>query len=114
MKAITTHVLDTTRGRGAHGVEVVLALRLGAGPEWHTLAQEVTDENGRVGGFKTEPAFAAGVYRLRFGLGAYFDRQGSTTFYPYADVVFHVADPRQHYHVPLLASPHGYTTYRGT
>jgi 5-hydroxyisourate hydrolase len=114
MSGITSHVLDTARGRPAAGVAVSLARK---GPDgWTELAATCTDSNGRVGNLL--PAHvknAAGTYRLRFDVGAYFAIQpgGAGPFYPYIDIVFEIRDAEA-YHVPLLVSPFGYTTYRGS
>lgn len=113
MSAITTHILDTARGRPASGVAVVLAQR--RGDAWTELAAGTTNADGRIGDLlPAEHSLAAGVYRLSFALEAYFRRHEVEAFYPAADVVFQVRDPEQHYHVPLLLSPFGYTTYRGS
>jgi 5-hydroxyisourate hydrolase len=114
MSAITTHVLDTAAGRPARGVPVRLEL-LTDGKGWMKLAERMTDPDGRVkdllaDGAKLDP----GTYRLTFGTGAYFAAQKIATFYPEANVVFEIRDPGQHYHVPLLVSPFGYSTYRGS
>ena len=113
MSGISTHVLDTSRGGPAQGVEVVLEA---AGPQgaWREMGRETTDADGRcrdlLGG---EPA-AGGDYRLRFETGAYFERQGTPAFHPRIEVTFTVTDPARGHHVPLLLSPFGYTTYRGS
>ena len=114
MSGITTHVLDTSAGRPALGVPVRLEVRSDA-KGWVTLAERVTDGDGRVkdllaAGSKLD----AGTYRLTFGTGAYFAAQGQSTFFPEASVVFEVRDVGQHHHVPLLLSPFGYSTYRGS
>jgi 5-hydroxyisourate hydrolase len=96
VSGITTHVLDTSRGRPAAGLGVTLE-RASAG-EWQ-----------RVGSTKT-----AGTYRLVFDTGAYFQALGVAGFYPEVVVVFEVRDPAEHHHVPLLLSPYGYSTYRGS
>ncbi len=114
MSGITTHVLDTAAGRPAAGVPVRLELRT---PDrgWVTLAERATDADGRVrdlldGGARLD----AGTYRLTFGTGAYFAARGQDAFFPEAAVVFEVREPAQHHHVPLLLSPFGYSTYRGS
>lgn len=114
MSAITTHVLDTSKGRPASGVPVVLEFRA-AGHEWKVVGRGHTDADGRLksllpGGARLEP----GIYRLTFDAGAYFRAQNVDTFYPEVSLVFAVRDAAQHYHVPLLLSPYGYTTYRGS
>ncbi len=114
MSPITTHVLDLASGKPAAGVPVTLAVRQG-GQDWKTLGGGTTDADGRLKallpqGFRLE----AGTYRLQFNLAAYFRAQRMESFYPEASVVFTVHDTSQNYHVPLLLSPHGYTTYRGS
>ncbi len=113
MSGITTHVLDTSRGRPASGVPVLLEMRSEDG--WREIGRAETDPDGRArqllpaGSVLTE-----GVYRLTFGIETYFQAQGIEGFYPEASIVFHVRDTAQHYHVPLLLSPYGYSTYRGS
>ena len=110
MSGITTHVLDTSRGRPASGVPVVLEIRSDGG--WKELARAETDADGRVRNLLAAPT--TGVYRLTFGVEAYFQAQGIEGFYPEAAIAFHVRDANQHHHVPLLLSPFGYSTYRGS
>jgi 5-hydroxyisourate hydrolase len=105
---VSTHVLDTGRGRPAAGVPVRLDRHDGA--TWRPLAEDVTGADGRLGDL---PAPDAGAYRLRFGTGRYFAALEVETFYPEVSVVFTVAVPGEHHHVPLLVSPYGYSTYRG-
>jgi 5-hydroxyisourate hydrolase len=112
MTRITTHVLDTARGKPAAGVPVSLAVRTGEG--WTEIAAAPTDADGRVADLLPDGVTrAAGIYRLRFDTGAYFEAQGVPAFHPFVDVTFTV-DEGGHYHVPLLLSPWGYTTYRGS
>jgi 5-hydroxyisourate hydrolase len=105
---ISTHVLDTALGRPAVGIAVRLQARDG------TLLDEArTDADGRIAGLtgvSAEPA----AYHLRFDTGAYFAATGHEAFYPEVVVTFRIAEPRQHYHVPLLLSPFAYSTYRGS
>lgn len=113
MSAITTHILDTARGRPAAGVPVSLAVREG-GDRWNELAATLSDADGRVANLLPEDRRdPLGTYRLRFDVAEYFAAQGVTGFYPYVDVVFTVRDA-SHYHVPLLLSTWGYVTYRGS
>jgi len=113
MSAITTHVLDLARGKPAAGVPVRLERRGAAG--WEELGRAATDADGRARRLiGADAPFVAGVYRLTFELAAYFAALGVETFYPEAAIVFEVRDPREHHHVPLLVSPHGYSTYRGS
>lgn len=110
--SISTHVLDTARGRPATGVPVTLSHRP-AGGAWSVLGTAVTDGDGRVrelGGGVLD----AGVYRLEFDTALYFSQSGTSGFYPEVSVVFTLAHPGGHVHVPLLLSPFGYSTYRGT
>jgi len=114
MSGITTHVLDTSAGRPAAGMGVRLEVR-SADRGWVTLAERATDADGRVRDLLADGSrLDAGTYRLTFATGAYFASQGQRTFFPEASVVFDVRDPEQHHHVPLLLSPFGYSTYRGS
>lgn len=113
MSDITTHVLDTARGRPGVGVPVRLEIRTEGG--WEELGAGVTDQDGRLGGLTGGNGIPGeGAYRITFDTGAYFARQGVEGFYPEASVVFRVARPEEHHHVPLLLSPFGYVTYRGS
>jgi 5-hydroxyisourate hydrolase len=110
---ITTHVLDTARGRPAAGVTVILERRHQS--EWSPIGRGVTDEKGRLSTLTTDQPVTPGLYRLTFDTGAYERDNGvSTPFFPEATVTFSVRDEGDHYHVPLLLSPFGYTTYRGS
>lgn len=113
MSAITTHVLDTSRGRPAAGVPIVLERASDGG--WIRLGEGVTDADGRCRTL-VAPAtpVAHGTYRLTFDTGAYFHANGIHCFFPEVQVTFEVRESAQHYHVPLLVSPFGYTTYRGS
>ena len=114
MSGITTHVLDTAAGRPAAGVTVRLEVK-SDGRGWVILAERKTDADGRVRDLLADGArLDAGTYRLTFGTGAYFEAQRQATFFPEATVVFEIRDPAQHHHVPLLLSPFGYSTYRGS
>lgn len=114
MSAITTHVLDTALGRPAAGVRVVLE-QIDAREQWQVLGRGATDADGRLRTLMAQSvAPLPGVYRLVFDTRAYFDAQGVRAFYPQVIVTFEIAESDEHYHVPLLLSPFGYTTYRGT
>ena len=107
---ITTHVLDLASGRPAAGVAVLLERVAGAG-EIEPIGRGTTDANGRIAELGPSQ-LAAGVYRLRFDTGGYLgERVG---FYPEVAITIRIDDPAQHYHVPLLLGPWGYTTYRGS
>ena len=110
---ITTHVLDTARGRPARGVRVTLEIeRRGAFVE---LASGTTNDDGRVADLLPPGKAEPGTYRLTFHAGEYLKAAGlSTPFYPTVPVVFRVDEASEHYHVPLLLSPYGYSTYRGS
>ena len=114
MSAITAHVLDVSKGRPAMGLTVLLHIL--AGPEdWLELGRGQTDNDGRVrsllsAGTTVKP----GTYRLTFETGAFFQAAFAESFFPRVEVQFAVTDAGQHYHIPLLISPFGYTTYRGT
>ncbi len=107
---ITTHVLDTARGKPAAGIPVTLEWR---GDVWEPGGSGVTDADGRCRDILQRPR-AAGVWRLRFDVAGYFAALGVESFYPSVEICFEVRDPAQHYHVPLLIAPFGYSTYRGS
>jgi 5-hydroxyisourate hydrolase len=110
---LSTHVLDTSKGRPAAGMPVRLDRHDGT---WQPLAEAVTDDDGRLDGLLPGDSddSVAGTYRLRFGTGPYFAAASTETFYPEVSVVFVITDPGEHHHVPLLISPYGYSTYRGS
>ena len=112
MSGITTHVLDTARGQPAAGVRVTLE-SVGETKGASLTFEAVTDQDGRM----RQPlpwSVERGVYKLTFDTATYFASQGDEAFYPEVSVVFEIKDTSQHYHVPLLLSPFGYSTYRGS
>jgi 5-hydroxyisourate hydrolase len=114
MSVITTHVLDVSLGKPAEGVPVLLEGAADGGA-WTPLASGATDRDGRVQNLlEPHEPVGAGQYRLTFDTAAYYRRTGTVGFYPEVRIVFEIRDPRQHYHVPLLLSPYGYSTYRGS
>jgi len=114
MSTISTHILDTARGAPANGVNVNLQFQ-NPDDSWTQLAEAWTDEDGRVKPFfLVETHLSAGTYRLVFDTESYFSAQEIEFFYPQVSVVFKIGDDPQHYHVPLLISPYGYSTYRGS
>lgn len=114
MPAITTHVLDTTRGCPAAGVRVALE-RESADEQWRKVGHGVTDGNGRLNTLlPASSELGPGVYRLRFDTRTYFQEHGVRAFFPHVIVTFEVAETSGHYHVPLLLSPFAYSTYRGS
>jgi 5-hydroxyisourate hydrolase len=107
VSGITTHVLDTSRGCPAAGVPVVLERAVGSG--WDPVGRGTTDADGRASELlRSTPE--PGRYRLTFDTGSYLD----AGFYPEVSVTFVVEPGEEHYHVPLLLSPFGYSTYRGS
>ena len=109
---ITTHVLDIARGEPAEGITVILELRQDG--EWAPIGRGTTDEKGRVSTL-TEGSISPGTYRLTFDIDSFHRNQGQTVaFFPEVRITFNVRDPDQHFHIPLLLSPFGYSTYRGT
>ncbi|BDS11307.1 hydroxyisourate hydrolase [Aureispira anguillae] len=112
MSQITTHILDTSLGKPAAGVQI--SLQESNGNEWLTIATGVTNNDGRVANLLADgKLLAPGVYRMFFETGAYYKRLEIKTFYPEVGIVFEVFDD-SHYHVPLLLNPFGYSTYRGS
>jgi 5-hydroxyisourate hydrolase len=106
---ITTHVLDTAQGRPAKGVPIVLEKR--EGEAFRAIGRGLTDDDGRLKTLVPEgTSLEAATYRLTFDVAAY-DPSG---FFPSVSITFAVRDPAQHHHVPLLLSPFGYSTYRGS
>jgi len=114
MSGITTHVLDTSAGRPAAGVRVRLEMQDAAG-QWSPVGDGATDTDGRLRTLLPEGSSApAGVYRMCFETGAYYAARGQECFYPRAEITFQVKAGGGHYHVPLLLSPFGFSTYRGS
>jgi 5-hydroxyisourate hydrolase len=110
---ITTHVLDTSLGRPAAGVAIEL-YRIAADGGARLLGRGETDADGRLAGLLPARPIEAGRYRLDFAVGAYFAASGRASLYPAVSILFEVAEPAAHYHIPLLISPFGYSTYRGS
>jgi 5-hydroxyisourate hydrolase len=111
---ISTHILDVTRGRPAADVPVTLEFETAPGT-WQRLGEGRTNEDGRVKSLLPDGAsFAAGSYRITFAVRAYFTAFHAQSFYPEVAITFTVANPAEHFHVPLLLSPFGYSTYRGS
>jgi 5-hydroxyisourate hydrolase len=114
MSGVSTHVLDTARGKPAADVPVRLE-REESADRWKLVGEGRTDHNGRCGQLLgTGEKLSAGNYRLSFGTNSYFAAHKIEGFYPLVQVHFAVAAGEEHYHVPLLLSPNGYTTYRGS
>jgi len=111
MSRITTHVLDVATGSPA--ADVPVRLDRWAGGEWHLLAEAATDSDGRARLLEAQEKSQAGEYRLTFDVTSYYAEGGTESFYSTIPIIFRVGDA-DHYHVPLLLSPFGYSTYRGS
>ena len=106
---ITTHILDTARGKPAEGVKITLQKRDGT-----EIASGITNADGRVSDLLADGAvLEPGIYKIVFDTGGYYASLNTKTFYPEVSVVFETFDT-SHYHVPLLLNPFGYSTYRGS
>lgn len=112
MSQLTTHILDTTIGRPADGVTVILYQQE---PEkWLEVARGITNSDGRIPDLlQKNIVLQPGSYRLRFETLEYFQRVSVRSFYPYVEITFDITG-NEHYHVPLLVSPYSYSTYRGS
>jgi 5-hydroxyisourate hydrolase len=112
MSQLTTHVLDTAKGKPAEGVAVILLQQQGEG--WKQMSLKTTDSNGRISDLLNEEVvLEPGSYRLRFDIKSYYEFAGTPSFYPFVEITFNISGP-EHYHIPLLISPFGYSTYRGS
>jgi len=113
MSQITTHVLDTTRGLPAQKLPITLFAQTNEG--WQELATGVTNSDGRIAGLLADDVvLSAGVYRMHFATKTYFETNNEQGFYPYVDIVFELDGSNTHYHIPLLLTAYGYSTYRGS
>ena len=106
---ISTHVLDLATGVGGKNVPVILEQKSKEG-NWTKFASGVTDENGRIKSFNSTNKVSKGIYRLNFDMSKYSKKN---PFFPEINVVFQIEDENLHYHVPVVVSPYGYSTYRG-
>ena len=113
MRRISTHVLDLVHGKPAANVAVRLEKQ--SSRDWHLLTSARTDQDGRCPELLPDgDDLSPGDYRLIFDTGNYFELQNVATLYPVVEVRFRVRESESHFHIPLLLSPNGYTTYRGT
>jgi len=113
--SITTHVLDTSRGRPADGLPVRLCKF--ENDKWILVKESTTDSNGRCADLLQEDErenCVPGRFKIEFRVNDYFRRIATASMYPVIDVTFDVQHPGEHYHIPLLLNPFGFTTYRGT
>ncbi len=109
---ISLHVLNTASGKPGAGIAVVLQRQ--AGKDWEELGRGQTDAQGRIVDlYPPKKPLQAATYRLVYETGAYFKAQGTKTFFPRVEISFEIEKADEHYHVPLLLSPFGYSTYRG-
>ena len=120
MSGLSSHVLDTALGQPARDLRLRLDLQIGvagqaivAGEGWRQVATGMTNADGRVADVLGGAPLELGIYRLTFETGPYFRATGQLVFYPWVEVIFAVT-AAQHHHIPLLLSPFGYTTYRGS
>ena len=113
MSAITTHILDTALGKPAAGVDITLH-QWKENEGWVDLGTAVTNDDGRLDAALQENILLQGTYRLTFAVAAYHEHMGIKGFYPEVQIQFRIEYPTQHYHVPLLLNPFGYSTYRGS
>ena len=109
---LSTHILDTAIGRPAAGVSLELS-KLSDGV-WRLAGRGSTDADGRCKTLLGDAPLEAATYKIKFATEEYFSAQSLTGLYPYVEIVFTVTDPAQHYHIPLLLTANGYTTYRGS
>jgi len=109
---LSTHILDTALGKPA--AEVRLLLSKLEDKQWNSLGLGVTDADGRCKTLLGDSPLQAATYRIRFDTAEYFAARKIATLYPYVEIVFTITDPTQHYHIPLLLTANGYTTYRGS
>jgi 5-hydroxyisourate hydrolase len=110
---ISTHILDTTLGQPATGVPIALARM--TNNEWSPISDATTDQDGRCKHLlPSTQSLQPGTYRVHFDTATYYKQRQLDGLYPYVEIVFTVSDGEQHYHIPLLLTANGYTTYRGS
>ena len=112
MSQLTTHILDTTLGKPAQGVTIILFSK--QDNDWKETARGITNADGRITDLlDKQTILQPGIYKLLFETKNYFDKLSTATFYPFVEIVFNITNA-EHYHVPLLLNPFGYSTYRGS
>lgn len=132
MSSLSTHVLNTATGQPAAGLNIMLEKQADAQawkdycqdrlsgreshkPEWEAVAKGVTNQDGRCPALFPEGSYLEpGIYRMDFDTAAYFAQNNTQSFYPLVQVIFEIQANDEHYHVPLLLSPYGFSTYRGS
>jgi 5-hydroxyisourate hydrolase len=112
MSQITTHVLDVSIGRPAAGVPVILEIQ--KGNVWKELSRGATDSDGRLRHLLAPGSLVEGTYRLTFETQVYFEARQTAGLYPQVSIMFQVRNAKEPHHIPLLLSPYGYSTYRGS
>ncbi|GHB69128.1 5-hydroxyisourate hydrolase [Psychrosphaera saromensis] len=113
MSQITTHILDVTRGLPAKNVPITLFAQ--KGNDWQEVNGGVTNQDGRLPNLLADgEVLPAGIYRMHFATAVYFNANNEKGFYPYVDIVFEIDAGGSHYHIPLLLTAYGYSTYRGS
>ncbi len=113
MSQITTHILDIARGAPARNVSITLSVL--NDNSWTEIGTGKTNDDGRIPNLcEADKVMPAGTYQMHFDTAEYFNSVGDPVFYPWADVVFNITGDGQHYHIPLLLSPFGHSTYRGS
>lgn len=112
MKGISTHILDLSRGKPANAVPVRLERETNS--SWHLLQSTHTDADGRCAQLLPDADLQPGVYRISFDTKTYFETLKVQSLYPLVQITFQVREGESHYHIPLLLSANGYTTYRGS
>jgi 5-hydroxyisourate hydrolase len=111
--SLSTHVLDTANGKPAANIAITLFIMTGE-DSWRAVGHGMTDHDGRCKGLLGHKSLEAATYKLRFATASYFASLHLAGLYPYVEIIFTVRDPGQHFHIPLLLTANGYTTYRGS
>lgn len=109
---LSTHILDTSLGQPVANVSLVLSKQAGDG--WNEVGRRSTDVDGRCRTLLDGGPLEQATYKLRFEIAPYFLAQNVVALFPYVEIVFAVTAPSQNYHIPLLLTANGYTTYRGS
>lgn len=113
MSQLTTHVLDTAKGKPGKGIKIVLEQKK-ENDDFIELAEGVTNDDGRIPNLlPKDKVLEFGIYKMTFDTESYFKSNDTKGFYPYVSIVFEI-NSTEHYHIPLLISPYGYSTYRGS
>lgn len=112
LMGLSTHILDTALGRPAANVSLTLSQLIG--DTWHTIGSDHTDADGRCKTLLASQPLQVATYKIHFATASYFAALQLASLYPYVEIVFTITDPAQHYHIPLLLTANGYTTYRGS